>query len=549
MISWIQRTFQQHFKFIFAIILVVTVLSFIFTIGSTPGIGRADRKEVTENFFGHNLAARDEYRRVDMDARISAMLRFGGISADELQVYALHRLAGLYLADSLHLPETTPTELKEFIQGLRVFQGQDGHFDASRYDQFRTSLSRNNEGASAADFSRVIGDDVRIAKIETYLGGPGYVMPSGVQDVLMKGDTQWTLETATVPYASYDPGIKLTEAQINKFFTDNSFRYTIPPKVAVDYVAFPAVNYVSKVTATDDEVKAFYAANAGRFTNPAAKPGAKPDAAADFAAVQGQVRSTLILEKARREAVKAASDFAYSLYESKVDRASLDAFLAAKGVKPSPLAPFTREGGPAEFSGSQEVANAAFELNASRFYSEGVPTPGGAAVLIWRNSIASRDPLLTEVRDKVVADATDNEKRTRFIEFGQRLRTVAGAKVKAGESFEKAIAEAAGSTKVEVKSYPVFSLRTPPTPPPDSAVYQVLEEGLDKGAISAMQAGSDKGLLVYAADKKVPAADPANPRLMQIWTQLSLAYARTDSTSLVSELVDRETKRVKEATK
>jgi peptidyl-prolyl cis-trans isomerase D len=40
MISWIQRTFQHHFRTIFAILLALTIISFIFTIGASPGIGR-----------------------------------------------------------------------------------------------------------------------------------------------------------------------------------------------------------------------------------------------------------------------------------------------------------------------------------------------------------------------------------------------------------------------------------------------------------------------------------------------------------------------------
>ena len=41
MISWIQKYFQHHFRIIFAVLLAVTIISFIFTIGASPGIGRA----------------------------------------------------------------------------------------------------------------------------------------------------------------------------------------------------------------------------------------------------------------------------------------------------------------------------------------------------------------------------------------------------------------------------------------------------------------------------------------------------------------------------
>lgn len=549
MISWIQRSFQHHFKIVFAVILAVTVLSFVFTIGSTPGIGRADHREVNQDFFGHNLASPEEKERVGEDARLSALLRFGGnMSAEQLQFFAFQRVAALHLADQMKIPATSPVELQEFIQTLRMFQGQDGRFDASRYDAFRSSL-KPGSGISQAMIARVIAEDVRISKIEMYLGGPGYILPSGVQEVLMKGDTSWTLQTATIDYASFETGSKPTETQIAKFFTDNSFRYTIPPRVSADYLSFPAEAYAPKVSVTDAEVRDYYFANPARFPNPAAKPaGAKADPAADFAAVQPKVRAALVLEKARREAVKAASDLAYSLYEGKVAKgAGFDAFVQAHGLKVASLAPFTLEAGPAELGGSREVANAAFELNASRFYSEGIPTADGAVILIWKETIPSHDPLLAEVREKVVADAVDNEKRKSFIEFGQTLRASIQAKLKAGEAFDKAAAEAAGSVKVEVKSYPAFALSTR-TQTIDPVVFEALD-GLEKGGVSAMQAGADKGVIVYAADKKPPVVGPANPRFMQVWARLAMAFSRTDSEGILSEVVDREVKRMDAALK
>jgi peptidyl-prolyl cis-trans isomerase D len=60
MISWIQRSFQHHFRLIFALLLIGMVVPFIFTIGSTPGIGRADHTSVTRDFFGHNLASLED---------------------------------------------------------------------------------------------------------------------------------------------------------------------------------------------------------------------------------------------------------------------------------------------------------------------------------------------------------------------------------------------------------------------------------------------------------------------------------------------------------
>jgi peptidyl-prolyl cis-trans isomerase D len=550
MISWIQRTFQHHFRIIFAIVLAVTVLSFVFTIGSTPGIGRAEHRAVTQNFFGHNLASQGEKELIGEDARISATLKYAGeVSADQMQFYAFHRLAALHLADEMHIPDTTPTELKEFIQSLRMFRGPDGRFDVSRYDAFRSSLTSRSQ-VTQADIVRIISEDVRVNKVEIYLGGPGYVMPRDIVEVIVRGDTTWSITTASVDYADFEPGMKLSDAEIAKFFADNSFRYTIAPRVSADCVEFPAEAYASKTSATDAEVRDFYYANPSRFPKPGAgkAPSVKADPAADFAAVQPQVRAALLLEKARRASVKAASDFAYALYDGKVARGpSLDSYLSSQKLRVSSLAPFTLEAGPAELGGSREVAKAAFELSSSRFYSEGIPTPDGAVVLIWKESLPSREPLLAEVRDKVTADALDSAKRKRFIDFGQTLKAAVDRRLKAGEPFEKAAAEAAAPVKLEFKTYPPFTLRTMPQGL-DPTVFDALEH-LDKGAVSPMQPTAEKGVFVYAVDKKLPAVDPSNPRFMQVWSQLAMTFSQTDSTGILTDVVDREVKRMEASAK
>jgi peptidyl-prolyl cis-trans isomerase D len=544
MISWIQRSFQHHFRIIFAVVLFVMVISFIFTIGSTPGVGRAERTSATRDFFGHNLMSQEQSRSLVEDARMSAELQYGAtnVSQDQLQSYMYQRLAAQHIADQLHLPAPTTSEVTEFIKRLRIFAGADGQFDITRYDTFRSSL-KSGAGVTEADIARVISDDARMDKVDRLLAGPGYVISDDVKDLLTKGETTWTVSTATADYATFAPDIRLTDAEIAKFLADNSFRYTVPPKVAVDCVQFPLANFMSGIAPTEADVRDFYGANPGRFPKPpAAKAAAaRVDPAADFAAVQPQVRAALVNEIARRAAVKAASDLAYALYDGKVTRASVDSFLASRNLKAQPLAPFTSEAGPAEFGGSKEIAAAAFDLTADRFYSDGLPSPSGALVLIWKDSLPAREPALSEIRAKVVADATDEQKRTRFAEFGRTFKAGIERRLKAGESFEKAAAESAGSVKVEVKSYPAFTLRAQPKDV-DPNVFQALE-GLDKGGVSDMQATADKGIVVYAADKKAPIVDESNPRYAQIKAQLAASFARADETSVMREVVDNELKR------
>ncbi len=543
MISWIQRTFQHHFRLIFAVLLIGMVIPFIFTIGSTPGIGRAERSASGRDYFGHNLLSPDQTQALMNDTRLSAELQYtSNVSAEQLQSYMFQRIAAQHLADELHLPAPTSEDITAFIKTLRIFAGPDGQFDVTHYNAFRNSLKASS-AVTESDILRVLSNDARMIKLQRLLAGPGYVMPGDVKDLLQKGDTTWTISTVSADYAAFAPDIHLTEAEISKFYTDNSFRYTVAPRVAVDCVRFPEEDFVAGTAPTDAEVRAFYDANPARFPKAAGAkaPAVKSDPATDFASVQPQVRQALVSEMAKSKAVKAASDLAYALYEGKVTRASLESFLAGRKLKTESLTPFTNEAGPSEFGGGREIATAAFELNADRFYSEGIPSPNGAVVLIWRELLPSHLPALSEVRDRVVADATDNQKRIRFVEFGRALKAGIARRLKAGEPIDKAAAEAAGSIKVTVKSFPPFRLRDQPKDV-DETVFGILDR-LGKGEVSDMEATADRGLLVYAADKKSPVTNESNPLYAQVKAQLAETFARADATSIMREVVDAELKR------
>jgi len=89
------------------------------------------------------------------------------------------------------------------------------------------------------DIARVLADDVRAQKLQTLLGGPGYVLPADVKLQLTRTDTSWTLSTAAVDYASFAPDIKPSDAELTKFFEENGVRYEIRRAWSTSYVGFP----------------------------------------------------------------------------------------------------------------------------------------------------------------------------------------------------------------------------------------------------------------------------------------------------------------------
>lgn len=551
MITWIQQTFQHHFRTLFAILLAITIVSFIVTIGAGSGIRGAERKSIAQPYFGLNLSAEEDRRKVFGDASLSVYLLIGFVPPDEgrLQEYAFSRYAAIALADQLHVPAPTQAEITDHIKGMSRFAGENGQFDPKKYAEFRDGLKKGSN-STEGDISRVLADNIRVERVQKLLGGPGFVLPSEIKRDLAGTDTSWTLGVATVDYAAYNPAITPTEAELTKFFADNNTNYLLPAKVSVSAIEFPAASFLSLVNVTEPDVRSYYDSNPARFPKPAEDKKlpmpptpTPPNPAADYALVRPQVEMALKLEKAQTLAAKEASDFAVFLYERKLPFGSPDLakFVAQHHASLKDIPPFSEREVPPALGSNPQIGEEAFRLNKERYFSDALPTQTGSVIVVWKETIPARQPELAEVRAKVSADYVEQEKRKRFFELGQTVRTQLAARLKTGEAFEKAVEAVASAQKLkmEAKVHPAFTVRQRPQDL-DMAVLNTLEH-LQKNEVSTMiGAANSNGLLVYAVDKKVPEIDEANPQYTATRTQLAQNSSSVNASEYLRQLIEAE---------
>ena len=555
MISWIQKYFQKHFRLVFALILIAVALPLVVVYSSSSGsIGRAGTKSLERPFFGLNLGNEEQARRIFIDGSLSAQLKAGytALQGAQLQQYSLQRIAGLVLADELHLPVPTPDQVAKYILTLRAFQDEQGQFDQKRYTDFGDKLKTGGQ-ITTAEVNRVLRDDARLGSLSKVIGGPGYVTANDIRQELIRGDSSWTVQVATLDYAIFNPAIPASDDILKKFYDDNLFRYEVPARPRLSYVEFKGEEFIPPVAPTDAEMRAFYNANAASFPVPAGATDKKDAPLAltpatppvdNFPKVRAQVETTMKNLAGKRGASKTANDLTIALFERKLSANSpeLAAFLAAQRRPATAIAPFAPDSPPQDMPWLANYADQISRLSQARFFSDPLSTTNGYVVLLWNESLPAYRPLLIEVRDRVAADYKEGEKRKLFIVRGQTLRAQLQAATKPAPGF----ANAAAAEKLEVKSFANFTFRQPPQDLPYQAFSAL--QGLEAGQVSEMVSASDKGYLVFAQEKKLPDLSPANPRYAELQKQLMAFTASTNENSYLGELVERELKKTTPAT-
>jgi hypothetical protein len=146
MFYWIQTYLTKHFKWILAILVVVMIISFVFTIGNFSPLGGNSGPSYQEQpFLGYDLNSAADQEEIFGAGQISLSLiypsYFGQPSGEQVQDYSLSRTALLHIANQIGLPGPNKEEFKAHVQKLTGFMDFTTQaFDQTRFTAFVDSL-------------------------------------------------------------------------------------------------------------------------------------------------------------------------------------------------------------------------------------------------------------------------------------------------------------------------------------------------------------------------------------------------------------------------
>ena len=461
------------------------------------------------------------------------------------------RVALLHLTNQIGVPAPSVDELGAYLRSRPIFFGPEGQFSAEVFTRFSDNIESNPEMPKDI-ISTVLEEDYRIEQVLTAMGGPGFVLPDEVQLQTERNKTSYTLSTASIQYATYQPKIAEDAETLKAHYEANKSAYEIPERLQASLAVFLSANYLNASTeAEESALREHFINNRARFVadyeaaNPKPVPAEAEDAEEDtentpeaatvtFELVKDAVSADYAKKQAEDAANEAAQSFAFSLYDQAVERDSsvFNTLLEKNSVSLQPVEPFSLNQSN-QRSLPPEMLQEAFSLGSNRFYTSVYPVEGGYGLLFTDGRIAPEIPGFETVAARVAQDYKNERKRELFNAEGTRLKEALEAKINEGANFT----DAATALGLENQDFASFEYGTPPSGLNRSALEQASR--LEVGQISEMLTTRNQtGLFVYLGEKTPPeiAPDDEDYASAEEWLQRYSTFI--GNRSLTSELIN-----------
>lgn len=536
MFTWLQTHIQKHHKIIFGIILVVVIISFVFTIGNFGGFGNPTNPNAgPRDFYGFNMNSARDVRALEQWTTISLALERQRATDQSVSYGVMQRAVMLNLAAQLQIPEPTKEQFQAYVGERPAFQDwRTGQFSQEMYTQFVDSF-KNNPNMSEETLITALSQDFRIDQVAQALGGPGYVMPYFAVEEIKRRDTKWWVEIARMDAANFAPGLTINEEVLRPFYEENKARYETQPEIIAEYVSFPVSEFISEVAEpTEGELSAVYNQNRAKW------PKNEEGVTKPLADIRDQVIAKYKEDKAQELALTEANKLAVALYDTTYEATRkgndpksvpLDALFTEFKVEPKELPPFSASkldvGGVIPPAGLEQV----LALDDNRFYTDGIKTPEGAAVVLVKETGATRIPEMQEVYGQVVADYTQYERLRQFDLKARDAEVELQAAVDAGKDF-KAEAETLG---FKVQAFDDFSVMQKPEGI-DNFELSALSE-MQEGEVSNLEEFNDVGTIIYVKKTDIPEVSPDSEEVVSEMDRMQSRIAMATEGSIVNELI------------
>jgi peptidyl-prolyl cis-trans isomerase D len=514
MLTWIQTSFGKHHRVLLGALLGITIVSFVF-FGAWSGAQGARR---AKTFLGVDLNSQKQMESYLDFAFFDSVIGTGLAQGDSKTAILLK-----HLADTAQIPDPTPEQAKKFFETLSKSAPNLQGGLAAVVEAASNRLGIRPE-AAALRFERFLFTLWRVQAVKTILAGPGFAVPYGSALQWRAETTRWTVETATLPAASFSPQIPAPEDTLKTYFAENKENFRLPPVVHASYALFsPSPEDIAAVTETptDEQLKAYVFNNFQNIKIPGF----------DLFKLDEQLKTHRAeLEKSWRAAqardrlagrISTLMALQLPVSDEPANPDHISSVLSANGSAETPLPAFDKDSIPQNLPVPGTLLGNVLKLTSEIWRSDVYPLPDKVVVFFHKKTDPSRLPEFAEVREKVTAAYLAQEKKRLFAEHSARIGKQLREAAAAGKNF----AQTARDLGLSTEEIPPFTFPESPEKFNTTSLLPELNR-LAEGEITPVLKNGEDTFYARLVKKDAPPFDLNAPEVQTRTAQNALTFAQ-----------------------
>jgi len=394
MIGHLNRFIHRGGKYIFAILLVVLIPSFVVLLSTgTPTIGSRLHEKAGEIFDKKVTNAQVlqahkfvQYRR-DL-FRLKQGKNTGKLAFQRLVMARAARRMGLQIDDS---------KLRETVRDYPLFK-TDGKFDQQKLE-LHFKLIRQQYRMDDLDFDRFIRSELEMDLMKRVMQSSARVSDLEVTPEFNKLYQPYDIRVVSFDSTNLIHEVEISEEELKIYYDDNSLEFRTAEQRSFTYVVFKYDEFKEELAAkvTDEQLLPYYESNKQQYID------TENDTTNSFAEARAELLEDYLEPQLQKAATRRATDFQIEINDTSDTSENAFEDLAKKenlDLHTTELVTSETAGG--IFKDEPILLQSGFYLSLEQPYSRPITLENQVAILKLENIKAGEVPELKTIRDEVL---------------------------------------------------------------------------------------------------------------------------------------------------
>ena len=457
------NTFRRHHKTIMWIIIVGTIVSFVYFLSPTArnsGSMGVSRPAISHGSINGESITQQQFDGAMREARLLYRFYQGHwptVKEEESQAMTNTAYQRLFIQGELKQMnlEVTPEAEARYTRGM--FGVPEGTpFPQEKFNDF-VKRDLNQEGHVALDdFDRFVQGEVGQQLLRSLFGMTGELISQKEAEFFFRRDNETMgVELVRLPLTNYEAKVTFTPQEIADYYTNHQAAYRLPEREQVNYIRFDMTNYMALasnilagMTNLDAQIEMNYeSADPASFKDEAGAP-LTPEAA------KAKIKESFKKQVAAKAAQTNVTDLTTRLFEGHskekpVSKEDMQSLAATNGLTVVTTEPFDAQNPPPDLALAPKAVAFLFQLEIGDPTDQYQILPGtnGFYLVGLEKKYPSEDQPLESVRAKVTEDYRAEKAMELIKVAGANIESAVKNGLARGQSFEAICA--AQEVKVE----------------------------------------------------------------------------------------------------